>query len=106
MWPLDVLVNPITFGLILEAFGFFYIFPDTRGLMIVIAFYIRGSRFAVPSLRKSKRKWQDFKQQYYVANYNSWEICHWIPKSKTYFGWMGFGLIVIGLFFQSQYFIK
>lgn len=106
MWPLDITVNAITFGLILEAFGFFYIFPNTRGFMIVVAFYIRGSRFAVPSLRKSKRKWHDFMQQYYVANYNSWEMIHWIPKSKTYFGWVGFGLIVTGLFFQSQYFMK
>ena len=31
---------------------------------------------------------------------------HWIPKSKTYFGWVGFGLIVTGLIFQSQFFIN
>ena len=55
-------VNAVTFRLILEAFGFFYIFPDTRGILIIIAFYIRGSEMAVPPLRKSKRKWIDFMQ--------------------------------------------
>ena len=105
MWPLDITVNPITFGLILEAFGFFYIFPDTRGVIITIASYFKGN-FAIPELRKSKRKWYDFIQQYYAANYNDWIAGHWIPYSKTYFGWMGFGLIVLGLFFQSQYFMK
>lgn len=99
-------VNPITFGLILEAFGFFYIFPDTRGFLITVAFFIRGNEFAVPSLRKSNNKWRLFMTQYYIANDNAWMIGHWIQKSRTAFGWVGFGLIVLGLFFQSQYFMS
>lgn len=98
-----VIVDPITFELILEAFGFFYIFPDTHGFIITVAQYIKND-FAIPSLRKSKRKWSDFLQQYYIVNNNAWRVDHWIPKSKTYFGWCGFMLILIGLCFQSQIF--
>ena len=49
--------------------------------------------------------WQSFMQNFYLVNYNQGlTIDHWSHKWKTYYGFLGFGLILIGLALQLSMF--
>ena len=97
-------------GLGIEFLGFFFIFFNTKGLLLTIMMWIKKKRKKQDAMWMDKKSsghghWYSFMQNFYVTNYNnSFSIEHWTNKWKTYYGFIGFSLIMLGLILQLSWF--
>lgn len=97
-------------GLGIEFMGFFLIFFNTKGLLLTFMMWIKKKRKESDAMWINQKNsghgyWQSFMSNYYVTNYNqAFSPQHWTNKWKTYYGFMGFGLILLGLILQLSIF--